>query len=78
MEFLKKWKEVAKEKIQQYRKNTEEMAQEKEKIIKEKDSLGGIAPEEIHYKDFMQNLPVSEFKVGEEMLIRGIDDLGMG
>jgi len=39
MEFLKKWKEVAKEKIQQYRKNTEEMAQEKEKIIKEKDSL---------------------------------------
>ena len=46
--------------------------------IKEKDSLGGIAPEEIHYKDFMQNLPVSEFKVGEEMLIRGIDDLGMG
>ena len=39
MEFLKKWKEVAKEKIQQYRKNTEEMAQEKEKILKEKESL---------------------------------------
>jgi|TARA_B110000285_G_scaffold233171_1_gene306150 hypothetical protein len=38
IEFLGKWKEVAKSKIQQYRKNTESLALEKDKMQKEKDS----------------------------------------
>lgn len=37
IEFLGKWKEVAKQKILQYRKNTEALSQEKEKMEKEKD-----------------------------------------
>ena len=38
IEFLQKWKEVAKQKIQQYRKTTETLALEKEKITIEKDT----------------------------------------
>lgn len=37
IEFLGKWKEVAKQKILQYRKNTEALSHEKEKMEKEKD-----------------------------------------
>ena len=37
IEFLGKWKEVAKQKILQYRKNTEALSQEKEQMEKEKD-----------------------------------------
>jgi hypothetical protein len=36
IEFLKKWKEVAKQRIQSYRKTTEALTLEKEKIEKEK------------------------------------------
>ena len=38
IEFLGKWKEVAKSKIQQYRKNTENLALEKDKMQKDKDN----------------------------------------
>lgn len=37
IEFLQKWKEVAKQKIKQYRINTEQLALEKERVTKEKD-----------------------------------------
>ena len=38
IEFLQKWKEVAKQKIQQYRKTTEELTKEKEKIMKDREA----------------------------------------
>jgi len=38
IEFLRKWKEVAKQRILQYRKNTESLSQEKERIEKEKNA----------------------------------------
>ena len=38
IEFLRKWKEVAKQRILQYRKNTESLSQEKEWIEKEKNA----------------------------------------
>lgn len=38
MEFLSKWKEITRSKIVQYRKAIEAIAQEKEQIVKEKES----------------------------------------
>ena len=38
IEFLQKWKEVAKQKIQQHRKTTEALALEKEKMTTERDA----------------------------------------
>ena len=38
IEFLRKWKEVAKQRILQYRKITESLSQEKERIEKEKNA----------------------------------------
>lgn len=38
IEFLKKWKEVAKQRILQYRKNTEALSKEKDSIEKEKNA----------------------------------------
>lgn len=40
IEFLQKWKEIAKQKISQYRANIEQIAKEKDRVTQERDNTG--------------------------------------
>ena len=77
IEFLGKWKEVAKQKIQQYRKNTESLALEKDKMQKEKDSQIDLLNEQrTHYlkekekllKDHAENITNRDHELEQQKI----------